>query len=78
MKFLKVGFPQKPYYKTCKILSYPRFLCNCKYDIKLNIGSIPFSNRKCKRRKKIATKEKKKEKNTASANINSPEVLKIE
>ena len=38
--------------------------------IRLNTRSIPFSNRKYKGRKKLATKEKRKEKNTASPNIN--------
>ena len=62
MKFLNSGCPQK-LYKTCKILSYSRFLCNCKYDfIKLNTGSIPFLHKKCKGSKKLATKEKMKEK----------------
>ena len=50
------------------------------YDImKLNTGSIPFPNRKYKGREKISNERKKmKEKNTASANINSREVLRIE
>ena len=50
------------------------------YDIiKLNTGSIPFPNRKYKGRGKISNERKKmKEKNTASANINSREVLRIE
>ena len=48
----------------------------------LNTGLIPFSNRKYKGRKKLATKEKmkkkkkKKKKKTGSAHINSREVLK--
>ena len=42
----------------------------------LNTGLIPFSNRKYKGRKKLATKEKKKKKKNGSANINSREVLK--
>ena len=76
MKILNLGCPQKFYYKTCKILSYSCFLCNCKYNIiKLNTGSIPFSNRKYKgRKKKLATKEK----NAASAKTNSREKLKSE
>ena len=52
------------------------FAMQLQYDIiKLNEGSIPFSNRKYKGRNK--NQKKKKEKNTASANINSREVLKI-
>ena len=49
----------------------------------LNTELIPFSNRKYKGRKKLATKEKmkrkkkkKKKKKPRSANINSREVLK--
>ena len=50
------------------------------YDIiKLNTGSIPFPNRKYKGREKISNERKKmEEKNPASANINSREVLRIE
>ena len=48
------------------------------YDIlKLNTGSMSFSNRKYKWREKASDKRKKmKEKNTASANKNSSIVLK--
>ena len=47
----------------------------------LNTELIPFSNRKYKGRKKLATKERKKKKEkkkkkNGSANINSREVLK--
>ena len=67
MKFLNLSCPQK-LHKICKILSYSRFLCNCKYGIiKLNRGSIhrgsiPLSNRKYKGRKKLSTKEKNERK----------------
>ena len=62
MKFLNLSCPQK-LQKICKILSYSRFLCNCKYDIiKLNRGSIPLSNKKNKGRKKLSTKEKNERK----------------
>ena len=72
-------------HEVSKILRYSRFLCNCKCDILknfylvLNTGLIPFSNRKYKGRKKLATKKKqnKKNNNPGSANINSREVLKI-
>ena len=72
MKFLNLGCPQK-LYKICEILSYSCFLCKCsmQYDIKPNTGSIPFSNRKYKKREELATKKKMKEKNTTSADINS-------
>ena len=59
MKFLNSGCPQK-LYKTCKILSYSCFLWNCKYNIiKLNTGSIPFTDRKYKGREKTSNKRKK-------------------
>ena len=47
---------------------------------KTKYRSIPFLIENIKKEKKIklATKRKKKGKNTASANINSREVLKIE
>ena len=62
MKFLNLDCPQK-LYKNCEILTYSRFLCNCEDNIiKLNTGSIPFSNRKYKGRKKLATKEKNERK----------------
>ena len=43
---MNLGCPQN-LYKTCTILSYSFFLCNCKYEtkkkiIKLNRGSILF------------------------------------
>ena len=44
----------------------------------MNTGSIPFSNKKSKARKNLPTKQKKKGKNTASVNIDSRKVLKIE
>ena len=60
MKFLNLGCPQKLYYKICKILSYSRVLCNCKCNIiKLSTGSILFSNRTYKGRKKTSNERKK-------------------
>ena len=43
--------------QNCKLFS---FSIQMQYDIiKLNAGSIPFSNRKLKEEKKLAKKEKK-------------------
>ena len=45
--------------------------------IKLITGSIPFSNRKNKERKKSSNERKKmNEENSASENINSDEVIR--
>ena len=56
MKFLNLGCPQK--------LCYSRILFNCKYDIiEINTGSILFSNKKYKGRKKLAMEEIKDIKN---------------
>ena len=57
--FPNLGCPQK-LCKTCKILGYSCFLCNCKYDhIKLNTGSTPFSSKKCKGREKTSNERKR-------------------
>ena len=62
-----------------QILKLFSFSMQMQYDIiKLNTGSIPFLDKKCKGREKTRNKRKKWKKNTTSANINSREVLKIE
>ena len=54
--------------QNCKLFS---FSIQMQYDIiKLNAGSIPFSNRKLKEEKKLAKKEKNERKNPASTNTN--------
>ena len=53
--------------QNCKLFS---FSIQMQYDIiKLNAGSIPFSNRKSKEEKKLA-KKKNERKNPASTNTN--------
>ena len=48
------------------------------YNIKLNTESIPFSHKIRRNRNNWQQKKIMKEKNAASANINSCEVLRIE
>ena len=73
MKFLNLSCPQK-LYKTFQIVQLFLFSMQLQHNIiKLNIGSIPISNRKLEEQEKLAAKEKNERKNTASANINSPE-----
>ena len=77
MKFLNLGCPQKHYKnENSELFSFSMQLQIRHYKTKYRINSA--FKQETKRKKKLATKEKKKEKNTAYANINSREVLKIE